>query len=740
MTLNPFDEPVEYKNCSSYSAKISYWKSFLEGGYYHTPPIPAETQKARGIFFIMNKSPVVKAAFGWTVPKHILFNAGDQFSDSSFNYPVFARPCPVDPRHGFVDSTTCKNADEVNALSRATYEEEENAEFLVTKPIDASYGAILTDGTLTFAVGNDGATSGNNVKYFYLSGDPIAPAISLDPTVLLEGEVPFYELVLDKSGHTNLVQVRSAPGVPKCKDYIPNPVTVKKIVKAEGDLLDWEKLMHEVDPATTIVDHTNGSLASHYAIHAIINKVPIFTSYLPDMGAEVPATVFDSEINEEDREKFYKAFCYGFSAGEYMMKNSKFFGNGTGRSVMNAAMTLSLSCLHNFSAIAMAKDYEVVGITLGLFLRATFVVSSGETRHCNRENAKQAELKAWLDAIPGDREGAYNWHYRKPTEQFIREAMTIYRIFNDVNWRGGFGGEKWASCTRSSIDLFNACVKRDINSVVELFNQVLHEEHNGGKYLNKVINVNQFDEAANDPSLYALKNLNVVIDMLATVWDFANNTPDEDIPWDAFVPMDINQKVVNKFQPSGRHKITSAKIVISEGKVKQIKVNGESDAFTGGPKTFNLTTSKHYDTCGEGCCHVEGEFDLVSIPYYWTYNGDKIISKAGLNKLIDGNNVKKKIQKVKKSAGGAVNSTASFPNSNSSPTAQVYDVSGTVSTASSDLIGQLKKKLLEASNKKVKGNVFIQALASTEEEKLFETFKELTSGLEAEIIEFDDSE
>src|SRR5690606_26625878 len=235
------------------------------------------------------------------------------------------------------DSAVCKNAEEINALSKKTFDEDPNAEFLVTKPIDASYGAILTDGTLTFAVGNDGATSGNNVKYFYISEDPIAPAISLDPTVLLEGEVPFYELVLDKQGNTNLVQVRSAPGVPKCKDFVPNPVTVKKIVKAEGDLLAWEKLMHEVDPATTIVDHTNGSLASHYAIHAIINKVPIFTSYVPAMGEEIPATVFDTEINDVDREKFYKAFCYGFSAGEYMMKNSKFF-NGTGRSVMNATL------------------------------------------------------------------------------------------------------------------------------------------------------------------------------------------------------------------------------------------------------------------------------------------------------------------------------------------------------------------------------------------------------------------
>lgn len=635
MSLNPFEEKISYKNISPHYA-AGYWETFLNGGFYLTPPNPAETQKARGIFFIMNRAPVIQAAFGWSVPKHLLFKAGEKFSEGSFNFPVFVRPCPIVPRHGFIDSITCLTADEINTVSLETFKVEPEAEFLVTKPIDASYGAILTDGVLTFAVGNDGATSGKNVKYFYLNEDPIAPAIALDPTVLLEGEVPFYELVLDKQGHTNLVQVRSAPGVPKCKDYIPERVEVKKIIKAEGDLLEWEKLMHEVDPATTIVDHTNGSLASHYAIHAIINRVPIFTSYLPNLGDVVEATVQDSEINDMDREKFFRAFCLGFSAGQYMLDNSKFFSGSSARKIMNASLVLSLSCLHNFSSIALAKDFEVVGITLGLFLRTCFTVSAGESRYVPITSDKYPELVKWKDNIPGDRESCYNWQYTKDTSDFIDDIPLIYSAFFDVSWSGAYGGPKWASCTRSSINLFNACVNKDIQSVVELFNAVLHEEHNGGKYLNKIIDVSEFDRAAENPSLYSLKNIKYIIDLLATVWDYAAVKDEKSIPWDKFVPIKYTAPL-KKIEPEGRWAITEAKAHFNdEGQLTSVTVKSDKFVAHTGKTELEIKVNQNIvikESCG--CCVATGEQILSPIPYYWTYKKQNILAKATLNKMID---------------------------------------------------------------------------------------------------------
>ena len=63
--MNPFDEKLPHVAAAGSAKKNSIWESFIKGGYYHTPPIPAVTQKARGIFFIMNKSSVIEAVFSW---------------------------------------------------------------------------------------------------------------------------------------------------------------------------------------------------------------------------------------------------------------------------------------------------------------------------------------------------------------------------------------------------------------------------------------------------------------------------------------------------------------------------------------------------------------------------------------------------------------------------------------------------------------------------------------------------
>lgn len=704
MALNPFVEKITTKNYTSNSARISYNKSFLDGGYYHTPPIPAETQKARGIFFLMNKSAVVKAAFGWRIPKHLVFHAGEQFSDGSFNYPVFARPCPVDPRHGFVDSIPCKTAETLNALSLETLEEESDAELLVTKPIDASYSAILTDGVLTFSGGNDGATSGKNVKYFYINEDPIATAISLDPTLLLEGEVPFYEFVMDKNGANNLVQVRSAPGVPKCKDFVQDDVEVKTVIKAEGDLLEWETLMRTVDAATTIVDHRGGSLSSHYSIHAILNRVPLFTTYLPEIGDKLVPTVHNTEVNEEDKDSFFKSFCYGFSAGEHMMKKSQFFSDGSARTIMKTSLQLALSCLHNFSTIVQSKDYEVVGITLGLFLRATFTVSSGETRHVGSRlnSSHDADLHKWYKEIPKNRETCYNWVYKQSTSELLENIMVIYRMFDDVNWGSGYGGAKWASCTRSSIELFNACVTKDIGTVVALFNNVLHEEHNGGKYLNKVINVGEFDLAANDSSTYALKNMNVVIDLLSTVWEHAATVGDDNIPWEQFIAIDYESKKpkakkASTEKPVGRWGITKARVYIdSKGHPTKIKVTGNKldKKYTFPIEKLGVTINT-MASCE--CCPSEKLDDwntLLSVPYYWQIEDQTVISKSGLNALLDAKMGAKEVKVGKALKGSSAYYYASKKSDSSAkfPTA-ASKVVPKIDSTSVDLINQLKEML-----------------------------------------------
>lgn len=633
-----FDEPFSAPSKSPYNSLYNKYK--YSGGFISSTTEKATTQKARGVFFLQNRSINVKEAFSWRVPKHLLFKAGEAFLDSSFNYPVFARPCPTVPRHGFVDSVQCDTGAELNEVSRKAFEAEPEAELLITKPIPASYNAILADGVITFGLGNDGATAGKNVKYFYVGDDPIAKCIPLEASILQQNEVPFYELVIHKSDNSvHLVQVRSAPGVPRCKDYIPAQVEVKNIVKAEGDLLEWEAKLKTLDPKTTIIDHTEGSLASHYAIHAIVNNIPIFTTYLPNIGDVVEATIEGTaDITSEQREKFLSAFRVGFSVSEI---------TATGKDndileYMRKIMHLSLAALHNFSAVAMNKDYEVLGLVLGLFLRCTFAVSAGESRYAvSKVGQAPPDIKSFLNKLPNARYPAYAFINKLNSEQCIKFIPVIYSIFNDMPWDGGYGGKKWANCTRSSIHLYNACVAGDIKRTVELFNKVITEEHNGGKYLNKVVNICEFDYAAQDPSKFAMRNLGDIIQTLYTAWVNSKNIQPAELDAKIYKPIEVKDLQVG-MQSYGQFGITEVSIELKDPKkIKSIIIKAKS--LGEAPVTFKNVNialdQKPYCTQPDcSTCFVyqtDSPHQLYSIPFYWTTeNGLKVVSKAKVNILI----------------------------------------------------------------------------------------------------------
>jgi hypothetical protein len=717
--------------------------SSVKGGFAKVSNVDAKTQKARGIFFLQNKSYKVKSVYDWVVPKHLLFDAGYEFGEESLNFPVFARPCPTVPKHGFVDSIICNNAEELNALSNLTFGVENDAELLVTKPVKSSFNAIINGGVITFAPGNDGATSGRGVQYFYINDDPLSKAIGLDDDLLLEGEVPFYEMVFSMKGESRLVQVRSAPGVPRAKDFIPHTITVKKIIHAEGDLLEWEKKMVGIDPLTTVIDHRGGSLSSHYAIHSIINKIPLFTTYCPEIGDVVGPTVESSEINDEDRISFKESFIAGFNSAPYVYRNMNFEKSKNARPILLGILELSLATLHNFSGLSISKDYQLLGVVLGLFVRTTFSVSAGEARHAPTKNGFSDTLKcgnkmeSFLKTLPSNREACYNTMFSKKAKDCIDDIEAIYYIFKDITWGGAYGGRKWASCTDSSIQLYNAGVRGDIEEVVSMFNRVINEEHNGGKYLNKIIDVSDFDLAANDPSSYALKKLPKIIDTLHTSMRYMREKEGE---WKKttpfFVELDIeplpeiksegtvsncdeketcgapscglvgcsmcdkiwcgkficptchpeNQsKIKSVFSVSTKEKIDALKVKLINGMVYTIPLNKSYDCAEIGKTNFNNEADNLLWVTVKGGIN-EKSYIMQNIPYgYYCEVGKFKVSKIFVNK-----GLKSAIHTEKCEAKAAANKTN-------------LDLSVTSYTGKSDQIQALKSGIFSVIIENVKG-------------------------------------
>ena len=122
-----------------------------------------KTQKARGVALI-------KSNFGSfqfrTRVKCLPFKLIQEESDIddpmfAITEPLFARPCPVKPQHGFVDSRIVKDKKAAKRVFREALEADPKAEMLLMPLVKADFSAIWAPGLLSIGPGNDGATSGH---------------------------------------------------------------------------------------------------------------------------------------------------------------------------------------------------------------------------------------------------------------------------------------------------------------------------------------------------------------------------------------------------------------------------------------------------------------------------------------------------------------------------------------------------------------------------------------------------
>ena len=144
---------------------------------------------------------------------------------------AFARPCPVHPRHGFVESRVVKTAEELRDLAVETYAEDEKGEIIIMPYYDVPFSFVQSSNIITVGRGHDGVTAGNNSDYIELNYEGINIEF-LFSTVLPRAtvEVPnknalLYEGVL----HNQLpafVQSREVPKEVSGGEFIPSDPAV----------------------------------------------------------------------------------------------------------------------------------------------------------------------------------------------------------------------------------------------------------------------------------------------------------------------------------------------------------------------------------------------------------------------------------------------------------------------------------------------------------------------------------
>lgn len=458
----------------------------------------ARTQKARGVLALCEASPY--NTFPWVVVAQGREEVGGAFALAkgfSGGRPIFARPCPIRPRHGFVESRCLASMEEAKALWDELERADPEGELMLTPFLRAQYNAIFAPGLVVVGPGHDGATSGRNAISLPL------PSSWVDESkmagLIAPGEVPYIEGVLTEGGWV-LTQYRSGPP-PTAGDYIPERVKVERVVRVdEGmDLLEWEGLVKSLGKGA-VVYHPGGSTASHYGVHCIACGVPYLTSREPRVGEVLEPTNVGWGRRESDA--LAEAIREAFERGD----------------IEDDLLPLSLALVHSIGAYVADNPSEeaikLLGWAIVYLARACAGASLGELRYSPRRCRLPVDVPA-----DGDRDDIYADALKFGVVDTIRYLAIAKEDFSSGGWPRGYGGRRWANASslalsyvRGIVSFLNRPSRRALGGLMQKANRLLHAVHNNGWYLNKWPNITDQgsdwvrDMAAQNPGRLAVSH------------------------------------------------------------------------------------------------------------------------------------------------------------------------------------------------------------------------------------------
>ena len=422
----------------------------------------------------------------------------DWWANSTFiSGKWFARPCPLTPRHGFVDSRRLMSPSDIMAIWKEARLADPESELLITPFINATYNAVVTPSMISIGPGHDGATNGNNAIMLPTQGNLLSKSQKLKSRITQNEYVEIvYEKTFGGSMASYLTQFRDGPEMPRAKDYIPRDVEVKQVIKVNGeDLLAWEELINKLeDKLHTVVWHSGGALGSHYAVHCRLNEVAYITTFEPIVGQTVKKVEETNRIN-------YALVQRGLSYALSEEMDEQWCKKYDESCRHEKEMISILYALHHFNVIGNDESF-LFGVSIGQMIRLCVAASLGELRHFSGMNAKEALSRTQIYT-----------KYLANIEAGIEKIRVADAIFNKTEyWSSSYGGKKWAECTRATIDLINAALqferkqsKKWFTQLVAKFNVAINVAHNGGKFLNKFISNSVFDLAANNQAQFCAR-------------------------------------------------------------------------------------------------------------------------------------------------------------------------------------------------------------------------------------------
>jgi hypothetical protein len=458
----------------------------------------AKTQKAKGVlngldalFSLELRDKYYGINRFITHSKHALICSESDIKNNSV-LPCFARPCPKVPRHGFVDSKLIYNNEQLLDMWNKSRAIDSEAEIILGPyVVPIKYNAVyINSGNISIGEGNDGATNGNNSISF-----PVAP-YKFEPLIMeksgLDQDDTVYLESIYRPRHPNtrkwlLTQIRGGPKVNSASsDFIPKRIKVKEIVKPHNDLVKWEKDVTQFKHGT-VVYGAGHTLASHAAIHCVINKIPFITSKCPKIGDILkPKSSTRNKLVRDD-------FRRGVKAAINLCNWYKFED-------LCKFLYYSLSIIHNWVYIKQSPHASwLLGAASMLYCKIGASLVFGEHRH--------------LEGSSENREKIYE-HVMYGKLKLMKDLPRMFNDFYNKKWSSGFGGIPWATCAWYMHSLWNEITKvlcgnsatvrgREVASIIGVMNRATNIAHNNGWWFNKFASKEDMNFIANVPGLAA---------------------------------------------------------------------------------------------------------------------------------------------------------------------------------------------------------------------------------------------
>lgn len=559
-------EALRYAGKALYSEELSPRKD-EPTSFYDVTPGQIKTQKARGLRNILGQPSIVP---GLKNPKLIsdmpllipqMLKRAEKLHPKAFK-GMFARPCPVVPRHGFVESRGINTlAEALDIYKNEVLPEDPNGELIIMPRLTGEYSFVATASGVSWGKGNAGVTDGDHAVLIPTQGLTEALRKHLthwaySPPDFMKDltESPYLEGV-EHEGEMQLVQVRNGPEQPHTVNYIPRTEPIKKVIYRYGSLLEWEeKLKSELQanggkPDGLCVALELGSLASHYAVHAIQMGIAVATDFTPKKGEMLKAepNVVPRLKNKDLR--YLKGLISRLETQDFLCDSRSSYERADmqGRkpcAVPNAAATAfgtvhSMALWDNSPHLMQLRAYALTTLP-----RVILAACAGEMRHWYRNRAGYIHVnndpETNMPALRAAFKGTKDWaryiekkrafshgEGREPARpaQYDRDDVyietikpislrnmskhfdTMRRDFSVGNWHGGsYGGRAWQRVADGGYRLVRALLafkkspsNTTWNEVVVAANNAIHQVHNGGKVLNKWINDEFMTNCAYNP-------------------------------------------------------------------------------------------------------------------------------------------------------------------------------------------------------------------------------------------------